>query len=96
MLFEACRQGTAWSRSGLQLDVAVNFSARQITHPDAIAGLREALTITGMRAGRLLTDVTESTLLEDTELAREAFVAIRTPAPATARRCTSSATRSRC
>lgn len=77
VLHEACRQGAAWTRSGLQLDVAVHFSARQITHPDVIAGLSEALRTTGMRAERLLVEVTESTLLEDTELAREAFAAIR-------------------
>jgi len=77
VLREACRQGAAWSRSGLQLDVAVNFSARQITHPDVITGLSEALTTTGMSAERLLVEVTESTLVEDTELAREAFAAIR-------------------
>ncbi len=62
----------------------MDFSARQITHPDAVAGLREALRTSGMGAERLLIEVTESTLLEDTELAHETLAAIRATGAGTA------------
>lgn len=77
VLQQACRQGAAWSASGLQLNVAVNFSARQISHPDVIAGLREALASTGMRPEQLLVEVTESTLVDDAEIAQAALECIR-------------------
>lgn len=77
VLHEACRQAAAWSRSGLRLDMAVNFSARQISHPDVITDLTHALTSTGLPPQRLLVEVTESMLMEDSELAADALTAIR-------------------
>ncbi|CAN5193613.1 hypothetical protein BH24ACT10_BH24ACT10_00890 [soil metagenome] len=73
VLEQACRQGVAWSRQGLDLVVAVNFSARQISHPHVITSIEEVLAATGMDADRLLVEVTESTVMEDAELAEVAL-----------------------
>ncbi|GAB3673949.1 putative bifunctional diguanylate cyclase/phosphodiesterase [Angustibacter aerolatus] len=73
VLEEACRQGAAWAAVGLDLRVAVNFSARQIGHSDVIPGIRHALEGSGLPPDRLLVEVTESSVLEDAELAQLAF-----------------------
>ncbi len=57
--------------------LVVNFSARQISHPDVITDLRHALDSTGLPPQRRLVEVTESMLLEDSELAVGAFTTIR-------------------
>jgi diguanylate cyclase (GGDEF)-like protein len=66
---EACRQGTQWRSSGLELDVAVNLSARQVCHPDVVNTIAGALQRTGFPAGRLLIEITETTMMEDAEIA---------------------------
>lgn len=70
VLQEACRQGAAWSANGLELDIAVNLSMRQISHPDLLPTIREALRASGLSAQRLLLEVTESAMLEDAEAAQ--------------------------
>jgi diguanylate cyclase (GGDEF)-like protein len=73
VLREACRQGAAWAALGLDLNVAINFSARQIGHPDVVEDIEHALRDSGMDAGSLIAEVTESTVLEDAEVAQLAF-----------------------
>ncbi len=70
VLAEACRQGAAWAAQGLDLRIAVNFSARQIAHPRILDTIRRTLEQSGMAAERLWVEVTESAVLEDAELAR--------------------------
>lgn len=67
VLHEACRQGARWVAEGLDLRVAVNFSAQQIGHADVVARIADALRTTGMKGERLLVEVTESTVLEHAE-----------------------------
>ncbi len=60
-------QIAAWDRDGLELTLAVNLSARQLsdlTLPDVVAG---ALEQHGLAANRLLLEVTESRLMSDPE-----------------------------
>jgi len=57
--------------------MAVNFSARQIGHPDTIMGLERALRSSGMTPERLRAEVTESAVLQDAEVAQLAFADIR-------------------
>jgi diguanylate cyclase (GGDEF)-like protein len=66
---EACRQGAEWLSRGLELDVAVNLSARQVCHPDVVATITEALERSGLPPKRLLVEITESTMMEDVEVA---------------------------
>ncbi len=63
----ALAQIAAWDREGLELTLAVNLSARQLsdhTLPETVAG---ALRRHGLAAGRLLLEVTESRLMSDPE-----------------------------
>ncbi len=69
VLEEACRQGAAWAAAGLDLQIAVNFSARQVSHQRVITSVDGALRRSGLLPHRLLVEVTESTMLEDAELA---------------------------
>ncbi|HEY4313984.1 MAG TPA: EAL domain-containing protein [Actinomycetes bacterium] len=76
VLQEACRQGAIWRRQGLDLDVAVNLSARQVTHPDIVGTIRAALRSSGLPPERLLVEVTESTVMVDADAAEVALQAI--------------------
>lgn len=77
VLQEACRQGALWASQGLDLHIAVNFSARQISHHDVVGGIRRALSGSGLKPERLSVEVTESVVLEDAEHAERVFGEIR-------------------
>jgi diguanylate cyclase (GGDEF)-like protein len=77
VLQEACRQGAEWTAQGLDLQMAVNLSARQVGHPDIIDTIERTILESGLPAERLWVEVTESAVLEDAELARTVFNRIR-------------------
>jgi EAL domain-containing protein (putative c-di-GMP-specific phosphodiesterase class I) len=69
VLREACRQVVAWDHEGLPpLNLAVNLSARQFRQADLIEQIACTLRETGLPASRLEIELTESTLIEDTEM----------------------------
>jgi diguanylate cyclase (GGDEF)-like protein/PAS domain S-box-containing protein len=73
---ECCRQGARWQAyapAGGIFHVAVNVSSRQLT-PRLPEIVREALSETGMFAGALVIEMTESVLIERTE---EAIAVLR-------------------
>jgi diguanylate cyclase (GGDEF)-like protein len=76
VLQEACRQGALWRAQGLDLDVAVNLSARQVSHPDVVGTIEDALRQSGLPPERLLVEVTESTVMEDADASEAALRAI--------------------
>ncbi len=59
---EACRAAANWS---LPLKVAVNVSARAICHAGIVDTVRNILIETGLPAGRLEIEVTETALIND-------------------------------
>ncbi|WP_189083154.1 putative bifunctional diguanylate cyclase/phosphodiesterase, partial [Mangrovihabitans endophyticus] len=68
VLEEACRQAVAWGAGTTRrLKMAVNVSVRQFDHGDLAAQVAEVLADTGMPAGHLCLEMTESVLLTDTE-----------------------------
>jgi EAL domain-containing protein (putative c-di-GMP-specific phosphodiesterase class I) len=73
---EACRQGAEWRDRGLALDVAVNLSARQVCHPDVVATIAGALARSGLPSHRLLVEITETTMMEDADVALSALTQI--------------------
>ena len=73
---EACRQAVAWSAAGLDLEMAVNLSARQVSHPDTIATIESALRDAALDPARLLVEVTESAVVEDAEAAQRALAQV--------------------
>lgn len=67
---EACRQGAQWASQGIDLDVGVNLSVRQISHSEVPTTIERALARSGLDPGRLLVEVTESAVMEDADAAQ--------------------------
>jgi len=76
VLLEACRSVRAWRDSivaGDGLRVAVNISGRHLQHADLVADVRYALEESGLEPGNLVIELTESTIMHNTELNLERF-----------------------
>ncbi len=66
VLRTALHQGVAWQREyGVDLDIAVNVSKRQLVEPDFVEEVRALLIESGLPPTSLLLEVTESLLLTD-------------------------------
>jgi diguanylate cyclase (GGDEF)-like protein/PAS domain S-box-containing protein len=70
VLTEACRQLVAW-RAGIpgghSLRVAVNISGRHLQHGDLIGDVAAALATSGLEPANLVVELTESTIMSNTE-----------------------------
>jgi diguanylate cyclase (GGDEF)-like protein len=67
VLGEACRTVVGLDRdTGVALSLSVNLSARQLLEPGLEATVAAALSGSGLRAGRLTLEITESVLMADT------------------------------
>ena len=62
---EACRQAVAWKRPALAM--TVNISGRQLQAPQIVADVRAALAQSGIDPHRLILELTESVLTEQTD-----------------------------
>lgn len=69
VLADTCEQLARWAGDPLfeALGLAVNVSVKQFRHPDFVQDLKSILERTGAPASRLMLELTESTLLEDTD-----------------------------
>ncbi|MGO9197635.1 MAG: EAL domain-containing protein [Acidimicrobiales bacterium] len=67
----------AWRAGGLDLRVAVNFSARTLTSPQLVPTVREALEVAGVAGGLLEIELTESTAVSDPEAMSRILVSLR-------------------
>ncbi len=76
VLTEACRQGMTLPSDDLV--IRVNVSARQLREPGLVEAVEAALADSGLPAGRLCIEVTESVLLEDGERCVAVLEALRT------------------
>jgi EAL domain-containing protein (putative c-di-GMP-specific phosphodiesterase class I) len=65
VLRQACRTVADWSRDGLELEVAVNVSAVQLTDAGFSDVVQRVLAETGLGPERLLLEVTESQVLTE-------------------------------
>jgi diguanylate cyclase (GGDEF)-like protein len=65
VLREACAQGADWRRSGWDVGVSVNLSARQLTAPMFTALVAGVLAETGLPAEALTVEVNERVLVEE-------------------------------
>ncbi len=63
----ACRQAAVWQRHGRKLGMSVNVSARQLDSDALIDEVQEALRESGLDPKMLTLEVTETTLMRDTE-----------------------------
>ena len=79
VLHEACRQGRRWrDRLGDQpFTISVNVSARQLFHGDIVATVREALSSSGLEPNRLILELTESVMTQDTSATVEQLNALK-------------------
>jgi diguanylate cyclase (GGDEF)-like protein len=78
VLREACRQWQRWEESGTPTPrISVNLSARQLGQPDLVDVVVDVLDETGMDPARLSLEITESTVLEDTESALGTLEALK-------------------
>ena len=70
VLIEACRSLVAWRpgiAGGSGLRVAVNVSGRHLQHGDLIRDVSDALAISGLEPENLVVELTESTIMSNTE-----------------------------
>jgi diguanylate cyclase (GGDEF)-like protein len=77
VLEEACRQAAAWTAEGLELTVAVNVSAHQLSRRGFADDVRSALASSGIRPSLLTLELTETTLMRDVTAAGAALKAIK-------------------
>jgi diguanylate cyclase (GGDEF)-like protein len=66
---QACRDAVAFIGAAQGLDVAVNLSVRQLTQPDVVEHVRDALQRSGLDPKRLMLEVTESVFMQDADAA---------------------------
>ena len=76
VLETACREAASWTGAAAGLDVAVNLSVRQLTQPDVLRHVHDALLASGLAPSRLMLEVTESAVMEDAEAAGVALDAL--------------------
>ena len=67
VLREAARQGAEWHAGGLTVNIAVNVSARQLEREEFVGVVENALADSGLDSGALTLEITETTLMKNTE-----------------------------
>lgn len=68
VLHTACRQAREWLDQGLDMgEMAVNISAHQFRQSDFVASVRRALSDTGLPAGRLELEITETAVMHSAD-----------------------------
>ncbi len=80
VLERACRDAQAWQaelRDGETLDIAVNVSGVQLEDASLIADIDRALSLSGLPAGALIIEITESALSTDSLSTIRSLRAIR-------------------
>ncbi|MFI5583806.1 EAL domain-containing protein [Amycolatopsis sp. NPDC051758] len=65
------------TQQGLNLTLKVNLSTRQLDDPHLVPAVQDALASTGLPAGALCLEVTESALMRDQEAAAEVLASLR-------------------
>ncbi|GAB3301272.1 hypothetical protein GCM10027451_04350 [Geodermatophilus aquaeductus] len=80
VLREACATAAAWRHrhpGAGRFSMAVNVSATQLTSPDLVGSIAAALAESGLPAGALVLEVTETALVGDPERAAACLAALR-------------------
>ncbi|MDP5183031.1 EAL domain-containing protein [Blastococcus sp. BMG 814] len=80
VLREACAAAAGWRRrhpGARDLTMAVNVSAVQLASPELVEQITAALAASGLPAGALVLEVTETALVRDPEVAARQLAALR-------------------
>ena len=64
VLREVTSRAATWRGRGADLSVAVNLSGRHLAEPDVVADVAGALAASGLPAGRLVLEITETVLVD--------------------------------
>jgi EAL domain-containing protein (putative c-di-GMP-specific phosphodiesterase class I) len=67
VLRQACMDAVKWQQSGCKLPVSVNVSSMQFRRGDMPAIIQSVLQSTGLQAGNLILELTESLLMENAQ-----------------------------
>jgi diguanylate cyclase (GGDEF)-like protein len=67
VLDEACAQLATWHRAGHHIDMSVNVSARQLDTDGFVDDVTAALASSGLSPSSLILEITESTIMQDTQ-----------------------------
>ena len=69
VLRRACNAAHEWEKErGIPMRITVNLSGRQLQEPSIVEDVRAALADSGLDASRLVLELTESMLMQNTEL----------------------------
>jgi diguanylate cyclase (GGDEF)-like protein/PAS domain S-box-containing protein len=79
VLRAACEQALHWPQGhdGESLKISVNLSPRQVSHPALVDSVAEILEDTGLEPSRLDLEITETVLIDDTEMALETLTDLK-------------------
>ena len=77
VLEEAVARAAAWAASGYPVRVAVNLSAHQVGDPALVSSVDRVLRAQGVPADRLTLEITESSLLDQTDVTLARMEALR-------------------
>jgi EAL domain-containing protein (putative c-di-GMP-specific phosphodiesterase class I) len=80
VMMEACRRGAKWNRrrsAEKQLSVTVNLSAKQLQSPELVRDVQHVLEQTGLPAGCLILEITESVIMHHSEITLDRLRALK-------------------
>jgi diguanylate cyclase (GGDEF)-like protein/PAS domain S-box-containing protein len=77
ILRQACKEVGAWRREGFNVGLAVNVDVQQLMRPDFAQTVATVLSETGFEATALELEVTESALMNDSQLAAKRLQSLR-------------------
>lgn len=69
LIGECMRECARWHREGLDLDISINISARNLMDPELLGELQAGLEQTGLQPGRVNLEITESCFMTSPERA---------------------------
>jgi diguanylate cyclase (GGDEF)-like protein/PAS domain S-box-containing protein len=72
---QACMSAVGWADESMF--VTVNVSGVQLREPAFVDGVRRSLNLSGLAADRLVLEITESTLIDDSEIATKQLSELR-------------------
>jgi diguanylate cyclase (GGDEF)-like protein/PAS domain S-box-containing protein len=73
VLHTACAQAATWQRDGIEIQISMNVSARELTELDLAERVREELAYCRLPGRALCLEVSEAAILRDPERARAAL-----------------------
>jgi diguanylate cyclase (GGDEF)-like protein len=77
LLHRACEQGKRWHDAGHTLSISVNLSAKQLNDKRTASVVRRALEGSGLDPAALIVEVTETSMIDDTDSALASLTSLK-------------------